>query len=45
MEKFLQQFQVSGIESPKFARAGSAGDFTTDGCSADGCDNGCDPPA
>ncbi len=47
MKEFLQQFQVSGIESPRFDRTDSADDSrihcTTDGCGADGCGNGCDP--
>lgn len=49
MKEFLQQFQVSGIESPAVVLTGSAGssrtNFETDGCGGDGCGNGCDPPA
>ena len=49
MKEFLQQFQVSGIESPVVAPVSSTvssqTNLETDGCGADGCNNGCDPPA
>ena len=44
MKEFLEQFQVSGIESPKAGSTGSSRtNFETDGCGGDGCGNGCDP--
>ena len=47
MKEFLEQFQVSGIESPAVILTGLTGksrtNFETDGCGGDGCGNGCDP--
>lgn len=44
MKEFLEQFKVSGIESPVVdSSSNSQTNFETDGCGADGCGNGCDP--